>query len=82
MVGLDAEERLAGLYAVGVEAYRVKGTSRRLLSTAWSHIEGDLFTSSVVSILDEAGCVLVRIVGFKAGAMEARAQQSLWSDGW
>eukprot|EP00961_Rhodomonas_salina_P076645 1028995-Rhodomonas_salina.1 len=28
MVGLDAGERLAGLYAAGVDAYRVRGTSR------------------------------------------------------
>eukprot|EP00961_Rhodomonas_salina_P131369 1768008-Rhodomonas_salina.1 len=86
MVGMSAEERRSGLYAAGVEAYRVRGTTRRLFGTVWCHLRGELGTgrSAMVSVFDDGGCLLFQYVGLQGGVMKAVTveTQCVWADMW
>lgn len=72
---VDAEERLARLYAAEVEMYLVRGTFRLPFGVEWCHVRGEVDRSALLSICDDAGRLLFQLVGLQAGKMKVRRER-------
>ena len=88
LFGMDLGERMVGMFATGLDACRVWGTSRLAHDRVWSLVQGQAVDGAgtlLVTVCDDEGKVLVQIRGLGIGTPQVgnvNEPCSVWVDEW